>query len=123
MRHIEPFFSLCLAAFLEFDPRVISGNVFVIRNGPPWRDAPRDYGPRETVYNRLLRWSRPGVFHKILAELARKAAKPRRLVIMGQKNVYLELLKAIGIFSLRAPECVYSPLTQARVSIDVVCIV
>ena len=123
MGHIEPFFSLCLPAFLEFDRRVISGIVFVIRNGPPWRDAPRDYGPRERIYDRSVRWSRPGVFHKILAELARKAAKPRRLVIMGQKSVYLELLKAIGTISLRSPECVYSPLTQARVSIDVVCIV
>ena len=55
--------------------------VFVIRNGLRWRDAPRDYGPHKTIYNRFVRWSRLGVFNKIFAELARKAGKPRRLMI------------------------------------------
>ena len=31
--------------------------VFVIRNGLRWRDAPRDYGPHMTIYNRFVRWS------------------------------------------------------------------
>ncbi len=30
---------------------------------------------------RFVRWSRLGVFNKIFAELARKAGKPRRLMI------------------------------------------
>ena len=55
----------------------ISGIVFVIRNGLRGRDAPRGYGPHKTIYNRFVRWSRLGVFNKIFAELARKAAKPR----------------------------------------------
>ena len=63
------------------DRRVISGIVFVIRNGLRWRDAPRDYGPHKTIYNRFVRWSRLGVFNRIFAELARKAGKPRRLMI------------------------------------------
>jgi len=37
-----------------------------------WRDAPREYGPHKTVYNRFVRWSRLGVFNKIFAELARQ---------------------------------------------------
>ena len=41
------------------------GIVFVIRNGLRWRDAPRDYGPHKTIYNRFVRWSRLGVFNKI----------------------------------------------------------
>jgi putative transposase len=46
-----------------------------------WRDAPRDYGPHKTIYNRFIRWSRLGVFNKILAELARKGGKPERIMI------------------------------------------
>jgi hypothetical protein len=45
---------------------MINGIVFVIRYGLRWRDAPRDYGPHKTIYNRFVRWSRLGVFNKIL---------------------------------------------------------
>ena len=34
--------------------------MFVIRNGLRWRDAPREYGPHKTIYNRFIRWSRLG---------------------------------------------------------------
>src|SRR5476651_2579003 len=81
MRRIEPFFPLSHGITRVDDRRVISGIVFVIRNGLRWRDAPREYGPHKTVYNRFVRWSRLGVFNKIFAELARKAGKPRRLMI------------------------------------------
>ena len=52
------------------------GIIFVIRNGLRWRDAPKDYGPHKTIYNRFIRWSRLGVFNRIFAELARRAASP-----------------------------------------------
>src|SRR5664279_1146505 len=81
IRRIEPFFPLSHGVPRVDDRRVISGIVFVIRNGLRWRDAPREYGPHKTVYNRFVRWSRLGVFNKIFAELARKAGKPRRLMI------------------------------------------
>ena len=75
-------FSHCRMAFRRVDDRrIISGIVFVIKNGLHWRDAPRAYGPHKTIYNRFVRWSRLGVFNKIFAELARKAGKPRRLMI------------------------------------------
>ncbi len=57
------------------DHRVVSGIVFVIRNGLRWRDAPKEYGPHKTIYNRFIRWSRLGVFDQIFAELAGKAGK------------------------------------------------
>jgi putative transposase len=81
MRRIEPYFPLSHGVPRVDDRLVISGIVFVIRNGLRWRDAPRDYGPHKTIYNRFMRWSRLGVFNKIFAELARKAGKPRRLMI------------------------------------------
>jgi transposase len=62
------------------DRRVISGIVYVIRNGLPWKDAPREYGPHKTLYNRFVRWSRMGVFHRIFEELA-KGNQPDRLMI------------------------------------------
>ena len=81
MRRIEPYFPLSHGVARVDDRRLISGIVFVIRNGLRWRDAPREYGPHKTIYNRFVRWSRLGVFNKIFAELARKAGKPSRLMI------------------------------------------
>lgn len=40
------------------DRRVVSGIIYVIRNGLQWKDAPRGYGPPKTLYNRFIRWSR-----------------------------------------------------------------
>ena len=81
MRRIEPHFPLSHGVPRVDDRRVISGIIFVIRNGLRWRDTPREYGPHKTIYNRFVRWSRLGVFNKIFAELARKAGKPSRLMI------------------------------------------
>ena len=52
------------------DRRVISGIVHVIRNGLRWRDAPPEYGPHKTLYNRFVRWSEAGVFNRIFEALA-----------------------------------------------------
>ncbi len=81
MRRIRRYFPLSHGMPRVDDRRVISGIVFVIKNGMRWRDAPREYGPHKTIYNRFVRWSRLGVFNKIFAELARKAGTPRRLMI------------------------------------------
>ena len=45
MRRIEPYFPLSHGIARDDDRRVISGIIFVIRNGLRWRDAPKDYGP------------------------------------------------------------------------------
>jgi putative transposase len=50
----------------------LAGIIFVIRNGLRWRDAPAEYGPPKTIYNRFIRWSRMGVFNKIFEALAAK---------------------------------------------------
>jgi putative transposase len=46
---------------------VISGIIYVIRQGLQWKDAPPGYGPHKTPYNRFVRWSRLGVFALIFA--------------------------------------------------------
>ncbi len=81
MRRIEPWFPLSHGVPRVDDRRVISGIIFVIRNGLRWRDAPREYGPHKTIYNRFIRWSRLGVFNRIFAALAAKGAKSERLMI------------------------------------------
>jgi putative transposase len=81
MERIKPYFPLSHGIPRVDDRRVISGIIFVIRNGCRWRDAPRDYGPHKTIYNRFVRWSRLGVFNKIFAELASKGPRPQRLMI------------------------------------------
>ena len=63
------------------DRRVISGIIYVIKNGLRWKDAPREYGPHKTLYNRFVRWSKMGVFNRIFRELARKSGTPDRLMI------------------------------------------
>ena len=70
MRRIEPCFPLSHGVPRVDDRRVLSGIVFVIRNGLRWRDAPKEYGPHKTIYNRFIRWSRMGVFNRIFAALS-----------------------------------------------------
>ena len=81
MRRIEPFFPHSRGLPRVDDRRVVSGIVYVIRNGLQWKDAPRGYGPHKTLYNRFVRWSRLGVFARIFAALAADAGTPERLMI------------------------------------------
>jgi len=81
MRRIEPFFPLPHGIPRVDDQRIVSGIVYVIKHGLMWRDAPRDYGPHKTIYNRFIRWSRLGVFNRIFAELAGRAGEPDRIMI------------------------------------------
>ena len=78
---IKPYFPLSHGVPRVDDLRVISGIVYVIRNGLMWKDAPRGYGPPKTLYNRFVRWSRMGVFNRIFTQLAAKAGTPERLMI------------------------------------------
>lgn len=78
---IRPYFPLSHGVPRVDDLRVVSGIIYVIKNGLQWKDAPRGYGPHKTLYNRFVRWSRMGVFNRIFAELAGKAGTPDRLMI------------------------------------------
>jgi len=81
LERIESYFPLSHGVPRVDDHRVVSGIVFVIKNGLRWRDAPREYGPHKTLYNRFIRWSRMGVFDRIFASLAGQAGAPDRLII------------------------------------------
>src|SRR6476660_8976506 len=81
MARISPYFPLSHGIPRVDDRRVVSGIVYVIRNGLQWKDAPNGYGPHKTLYNRFVRWSRKGVFERIFAALAAQAGPPERLMI------------------------------------------
>jgi transposase len=59
MERLRPFFPKSHGKPRVDDRRVLSGIVFVNRNGLRWRDTPGDYGPHKTLYNRWKRWGRP----------------------------------------------------------------
>jgi putative transposase len=81
MRRIKPYFPLSHGIARVDDQRIVSAIIFVLKNGLRWRDAPKEYGPHKTIYNRFIRWSRLGVFNKIFAELSAKGGKPERIMI------------------------------------------
>ncbi len=81
MQRIAPYFPRSRGRPRVDDRRVLSGIVFVIRNGLRWRDAPAAYGPPKTLYNRWVRWSRAGVFSRIFAGLAAEAGPAEQLMI------------------------------------------
>ena len=81
MRRVAPYFPLSHGVTRVDDRRVISGIVYVIRNGLRWRDAPKGYGPHKTLYNRFMRWSRMAVFDRIFTGLAGAGPKPERILI------------------------------------------
>ena len=81
LQRIEPYFPLAHGVPRVDDQRVISGIIHVIRNGLRWRDAPSDYGPHKTLYNRWARWSQMGVFARILTELAAQGDATGTLMI------------------------------------------
>ncbi|VAW24659.1 Mobile element protein [hydrothermal vent metagenome] len=78
---IERYFPLSHGVPRVDDRRVVSGIIFVIRNGLRWRDAPSDYGPHKTLYNRFVRWSRLGVFDSIFSMLSAQGGSPSTLMI------------------------------------------
>jgi transposase len=78
---IKPFFPLSHGIARVDDLKVISGIIYVIKHGLQWKDAPREYGPHKTLYNRFIRWSRMGIFNHIFTELAKATHKDGRLMI------------------------------------------
>ena len=81
MTRLKPFFPKSHGKPRVDDRRVLSGIIFINRNGLRWRDAPSEYGPAKTLYNRWVRWSRKGIFARILMELAREGGKTDVLMI------------------------------------------
>lgn len=81
MERLRPFFSKSHRKPRVDDRRVLSGIIFVNRNGLRWRDAPDENGSPKTLYNRRKRWSGMGVFAHMMAGLAAEADVPKTIMI------------------------------------------
>ena len=81
MARLRPYFPKSHGVPRVDDRRVLSGIIFINRNGLRWRDAPREYGPHKTLYNRWKRWSDMGVFARIMTGLAAEAPDNRTISI------------------------------------------
>ena len=81
MERLKPFFPRSHGVPRVDDRRILSGIIFINRNGLRWRDAPAAYGPSKTLYNRWVRWCRLGVFARILIELANEGQDTEMLMM------------------------------------------
>ena len=70
MERLRPFFPSSRGKPRVDDRRVLSGIIYIPKNGLQRKDAPAMYRPSKALYNRFVRWSRMGVFARIFAELA-----------------------------------------------------
>ena len=70
IERLKPYFPRSHGVPGVDDRRVLSGIIHVIKRGLQWRDAPAEYGPHKTLYNRFKRWSEMGVFNNIFKELS-----------------------------------------------------
>jgi transposase len=81
MARLEPFFPKSHGKPRVDDRRVLSGIIFINRNGLRWCDAPREYGPPKTLYNRWKRWGDKGIFARMMEGMAAEAAVPKPVMI------------------------------------------
>ena len=81
MARLRPYFPKSHGKPRVDDRRVLSGIIFVNRNGSRWWDAPKEYGPYKTLYNRWKRWGEMGVFLRMMEGLAAQGAEPKTVMI------------------------------------------
>lgn len=63
------------------DRRVVSGIIQVLKSGGRWVDAPPEYGPKKTLYNRYVRWAAKGVWVALFHALAQAGGPPEEVLI------------------------------------------
>lgn len=81
MARLQPFFPKSHGKPRVDDRRVLSGIIFINRNGLRWRDAPAVYGPHKTLYSRWKRWAEKGVFARMLAGLGGRCREKKTVMI------------------------------------------
>jgi transposase len=59
--------------------RILNGILFVLHTGVPCRDLPERYGPWQTVYSRLRRWTTQGLWERLLSQLQARLAEEDRI--------------------------------------------
>lgn len=81
MERLQPFFPKSHGKPRVDDRRVLSGIIFINRNGLRWCHALREYGPPKTLYNRWKRWGDMGGFARMMEGLARDGVEEKTVMI------------------------------------------
>ena len=81
MARLKPFLPKSNGRPRVDDRRVLIGIIFINRNGLRWCDAPKEYGPAKTLYNRWKRRSGNGVFARIMVGLAAESTEHKTIMI------------------------------------------
>ena len=81
MARLEPFFPKSHGKPRVDDRRVLSGIIFINRNGLRWRDASKEYGPHKTLYSRWKRWSDKGIFAQMMIGLVADHGEEKTVMI------------------------------------------
>lgn len=48
---------------------MLNGMLYWLNTGVPWRDLPERFGPWQSVYTRFSRWTKQGVWERVLTAL------------------------------------------------------
>jgi transposase len=81
MARLKPYFPKPHGKPRVDDRRVLSGIIFINRNGLRWRDAPREYGPHKALYNRWKRRSDKGIVAQMMVGLAANHGEEKTVMI------------------------------------------
>jgi transposase len=81
VERLRPFFPKSHGKPRVDDRRVLSGIIFINRNGLRWCAAPREYGRPKTLDNRWKRWGDTSIFARMMEGLAAEASVPKTVMI------------------------------------------
>lgn len=81
MAPLRPYFPKSRDRSRVEDKSVLSGIIFINRNGLRWCYAPAEYYPLKTLYYRWKRWSDMGVFARIMMGLAEQTPDNKSISI------------------------------------------
>ena len=81
MARLEPYFPKSHGKPRVDGRRVLSGIIFINRNGLRWRDAPKEHGPHKTLYNRWKRWSDKGILARMMVGMAADHREDKTIMI------------------------------------------
>ncbi|KEJ94844.1 transposase, IS5 family [Pseudosulfitobacter pseudonitzschiae] len=81
MARLLPYFPKSHGVPRVDDRRVLGRIMFLNRKVFRWCDAPKEYEPAKTLYNRWKRWSDMGVFARMTTGLAAEAPDKKTISI------------------------------------------
>jgi transposase len=81
VERLKPFFPKSHGKPRVDNRHVLSGIIFIDRNRLRWCDAPREFGPLKTLYNRWKRWCDMGVFARMMEGLTSEGGEEKVVMI------------------------------------------